>query len=66
MEQFVYDIYSIFFQLLQHVAPEYAGEYGFLLACYICAAVSIVITIWVFAHICGSLASACLKFFYRG
>lgn len=66
MQEFIYDIYSIFYQLLQLTAPDYVGDRDFLLLAYIGMSLAIVITIWCFCRVCSALAQSVLRMIYRG
>lgn len=66
MDDLIYDAFSIFFQLLQHFAPDYVGDYGFLMIGYTLAGLFILLVLWSFVHILSIFPNMVLKWFDRG
>lgn len=53
MDKLIYDIVSIFKQLLMLFAPNYINDYAFLLSGYIAICVLMVLLCWSFFNLCG-------------
>lgn len=66
MDNLIYDAYSIFFQLLQLVAPEHAGDIEFLLIGYTFSCVFLLAVLWAIIQIFVGFSRAVMQFFYRG
>lgn len=66
MDNLIYNAFSIFTQLLQHVAPDHAGDFEFLLAGYIMSGIMILLVIFGLVRLCVSVGKSVLQMFYRG
>lgn len=66
MDNLIYNAYSIFFQLLQKVAPEHVNDFEFLLAAYIMSGIMMLLVILGLVRLCVSAGRSVLQIFYRG
>lgn len=66
MENLIEDVVSVFMQVLMGFAPDYVGDYSFLLTGYAFSCLFIVIIIWTFCHILSSSVKAVITWFNRG
>lgn len=66
MDDLIYDAYSIFYQVLALVAPDYVGNIEFLLICYTFSCVFIIVIVWAIFKMLTAFANAVVKWFYRG
>lgn len=61
MDDLITDAVSIFVQILQGIAPAYAGNFEFLLTAYIFASAFVLLTIWLIYRIVAAFAYSALK-----
>lgn len=66
MNNLIYDSYSIFYQILQLIAPEHAGDIEFLLIGYTFSCLLLLLVIWTLLQMMSAFARAVLQWFYRG
>lgn len=66
MDDLIYDSYSIFFQILQHVAPDYVGESEFLLVGYAFSCVFFIMVLGCIFQIVTALSRAIVSWFSKG
>lgn len=65
MDDLIYDAVSIFTQILQGFAPDYIGDYGFLLAGYIFACLFVLLVLWCILRLLSAFGRAVLTWFGR-
>lgn len=66
MDNLIYDAFSIFAQLLQHVAPDHVNDFAFLLSAYIMSGIMILLVVFGLVWLCVSVGRLFLRMFYRG
>lgn len=65
MDDLLYDAYSIFFQILQSFAPDYVGDYGFLLVGYAFSSAFTLLVIWQIIRMFTAFCKVVLSWFSR-
>lgn len=66
MDDLIFDAVSIFMQVLIGFAPEYVGDYVFLIIGYSAACLFVLMVLWCFFRLLSAFAKAVLVWFSRG